>query len=62
MCIGPEGTLFDLSQELDEGRIAREVCLQGQRVHEEADHGLDLLPVAVGDGASHHHLILPAVA
>ena len=45
-----------------ERRVAGEIAAQHQRVDEEADHALELGPVAPGDGHAHRDVLLAAVA
>ena len=47
-------------EQLDEGRVFREICTQRERVDEEPDHRLDLGPIAVRAGSADHD-VAPAV-
>ena len=44
------------------GKIAREPCAHNERVDKKADEGLDLAAVAIGNGNSHHNILLTSIA
>jgi hypothetical protein len=50
------------TQQLAEGRTARQIGAQHQRVGEEADQPFDLGPVAAGDGRAHDDVVLSRLA
>ncbi len=52
----PQRALLHPPQQLRHGRRAGEVHAQRQRVDEEADQPLDLLPLTVGRGGAYHHV------
>ena len=54
--------LAHAAQQLAEGRVARQVRAQGQRVQEEADQAFRFAPRAPGDGRADHHVVLPRQA
>ncbi len=62
MAVGGEGGLAHAPQQLPDGRIARQIGAQDQRVHEEADQSLDLDTVASGHGRADHNVLLAGVA
>ena len=62
MRVGAQRGLAHLREQLAEGRIAREVGAQHQRVDEEADQPLELGAPAAGDRRADHDVLLPAVA
>jgi len=60
--VSAETGLAHARHQLAEGRVAREVCAQRQRVDEEADERLQLGARAAGDGRADDDVRLPRVA
>ena len=62
MGVGFERGLPHLRQQVGERRVAGELAAQRQGVGEEADHVLDLDPVAVGDRRADHQVVVAGQA